>query len=121
MEKNDQTVLYYAKINSVYKGKTQFAHLYITDKEIVLHKHSTWNLHSHVGTGLVGYLDGENKPLFAFETSKLKRISKTRFKLNGKCCLFTFDDDEIVIIFDSPKKELEKIKPLLPKVDILFD
>lgn len=121
MDKNDQEVLFYVKVNSVYKKNQQLAHFYITDKAIILTKHSLWNLYSHVGDGLLGYLDGENKPLCNFEISKLKSITRTRFKLNGKCCLFKFEDDEIIIIFDFVKKVLEKIAPLLPGVDINFN
>jgi hypothetical protein len=118
----DEQVLFYEKVNSIYKKSTQFAHFYITNSKIILTKHSTWNLFSHVGTGLAGYLDGENKPLFEFDLSKLKSIKRVRFKLNGKVALFTFEDDEIGIAFDSPKKAIESLKAYIPSsVEIDFN
>ena len=120
MTSENETVLFEAKVNSVYKGSTSFAYFYITTKRIILTKLSTWNVMSHIGDSLLGRLDGDKKPLCEFELSKLISVSRTRFRLNGKCCLFRFEDDEIIIALDSPAKTLEQIRPLLHCDNVSF-
>ena len=117
----DAKVLFDAGINSVYKGSQSLAHLFITDSDIILTKHSIWNLHSHASGSLFGHLDGEGNILFSKEKSKLQSITRTRFRLNGKCCLLKFNDgDELIVIFDFPAKTLKQIGPMLPGVTIDF-
>ena len=120
MENKEQKILYYCKVNSVYNGSHQFAHFYLTEKEIVLTRLSIFNMCSSVGTSLLGTIDGEGEIIFRNDISKLKSISKVRFRLNAKCCLFDFGVDRITIIFDSPKKTLESISKYLTNVTINF-
>ena len=121
LDKNDKNVLFSTSVNSQYKGKREFAHFYVTESKIILTKLSKFNLLTQAGTTIAGALDGEYKLIASFEKAKLEKISRTRLGLNGKCCRFSFTDDEIIIVFDSPKKTLEKIKQYLPSVLIDFE
>lgn len=106
-------ILFECAVNSFYKKGHSLAQLYITESEIIMTKNSIWNLHTS-GTTIFGLANGDGKLWFRNKLDSLKSITRTKAGLNRKACLFSFANDEIKIIFDFPKKAIEKLRSILP-------